>query len=89
MLRYREIYTKMAEGVFAARDKGADVLVGGGDSNSNALDKFFADGSMDILPIFDFVSIHYQGLEAPVLYRSGTSAKIIKAASRYGIQRVG
>ncbi len=68
MLRYREIYTKMAEGVFAARDKGADVLVGGGDSNSNALDKFFADGSMDILPIFDFVSIHYQGLEAPVLY---------------------
>lgn len=68
MLRYREIYTKMAEGVIAARDKGADVLVGGGDSNSNALDKFFADGTMDILPIFDFVSIHYQGLEAPVLY---------------------
>lgn len=28
----------------------------------------FADGTMDMLPIFDFLSIHYQGMEAPVLY---------------------
>ena len=44
MIRYREIYTKMAEAVVECRKEGADVLVGGGDSNSNALDKFFADG---------------------------------------------
>jgi hypothetical protein len=68
MLRYREIYTQMAEAVLEARKEGADVLVGGGDSNSNAWDKFFADGSLDMLPIFDFLSIHYQGMESPVLY---------------------
>ena len=68
MIRYKEIYTKMAEAVIEAREKDIDVLVGGGDSNSNALDKFFADGTMDMLPIFDFLSIHYQGMEAPVLY---------------------
>ncbi|MEI3485528.1 MAG: hypothetical protein V8R12_11655 [Bacteroides faecis] len=65
MIRYNEKYRKMAEGVIDARKEGIDVLVGGGDSNSNALDKFFADGTMDILPIFDFLSIHYQGIEAP------------------------
>ncbi len=68
MPRYREIYTKMAEAVLEAREEGADVLVGGGDSNSNALDKFFGDGTMDMLPVFDFMSIHYQGMESPVLY---------------------
>lgn len=78
MLRYREIYTKMAEGVLEARKQGADVLVGGGDSNSNALDKFFADGTMDMLPIFDFLSIHYQGMEAPVLYPEWNSRKDYK-----------
>lgn len=78
MIRYREIYTKMAEGVLEARQQGADVLVGGGDSNSNALDKFFADGTMDILPIFDFLSIHYQGMEAPVLYPEWNKRKDYK-----------
>ncbi|MDR0547066.1 MAG: hypothetical protein LBG77_05725 [Dysgonamonadaceae bacterium] len=68
MIRYREIYTKMAEAVLEARQSGADVLIGGGDSNSNAWDKFFGDGTMDFLPIFDFLSIHYQGMESPVLY---------------------
>ncbi|MDR3062183.1 MAG: hypothetical protein LBU57_08740 [Dysgonamonadaceae bacterium] len=68
MIRYREIYTKMAEAVTEAKAENIDVLVGGGDSNSNAFDKFFADGSDDILPIFDFISIHYQGMDAPVLY---------------------
>ncbi len=75
MIRYREIYQKMAEGVIDARKENIDVLVGGGDSNSNALDKFFADGTMDILPIFDFLSIHYQGMEAPVLYPEWNSRK--------------
>lgn len=75
MVRYREIYSKMAEAVIEARQEGADVLVGGGDSNSNALDKFFADGTMDILPVFDFLSIHYQGMESPVLYPEWNNRK--------------
>lgn len=68
MIRYREIYTKMAEAVLEARKEKRDVLVGGGDSNSNVLDKFFSDGTQQMLPLFDFLSIHYQGMEAPVLY---------------------
>ncbi|MDR2626612.1 MAG: hypothetical protein LBC40_01090 [Dysgonamonadaceae bacterium] len=68
MIRYREIYTAMAEAVVDARKQGADVLVGGGDSGSNAWDKFFGDGTMTMLPIFDFLSIHYQGMESPVLH---------------------
>lgn len=75
MLRYREIYTKMAEAVLEARKEGIDVLVGGGDSNSNALDKFFSDGTMNMLPIFDFLSIHYQGMESPVLYPEWNNRK--------------
>ena len=68
MLRYREIYTAMANGVLESRKEGADVLIGGCDSNSNAWDKLFSDGSMEFLPIFDFLSIHYQGMESPCLY---------------------
>lgn len=78
MIRYREIYTKMVEGVMEARKENIDVLVGGGDSNSNALDKFFADGTMDMLPMFDFLSIHYQGMEAPVLYSEWNNRKNYK-----------
>jgi hypothetical protein len=68
MLRYREIYREMAAGVLDARKEGASVLVGGTDSHSNAWDKLFADGSMEFLPIFDFCSIHYEGMESPALY---------------------
>ena len=68
MLRYRELYKAMATGVLDARKEGADVLIGGCDSNSNAWDKLFSDGTMDFLPIFDFISIHYQGMESPCLY---------------------
>ncbi|MBO9617404.1 MAG: hypothetical protein J7539_00095 [Niabella sp.] len=75
ILRYREIYTKMAEAVLAARQTGAEVLVGGGDSNSNAWDKLFADGKMTFLPIFDFCSIHYQGIEAPSIYPEWVNRK--------------
>jgi hypothetical protein len=66
--RYREIYLAMAHAVLDARKTGVEVLVGGGDSNSNAWDKLFADGKMDFLPIFDFCSIHYQGIESPSIY---------------------
>lgn len=63
MIRYREIYSKMAEAVFEARDKsGVDVLVGGCSSTANALDKLFCDDSDTFLDKFDFCSIHYQGL---------------------------
>lgn len=75
ILRYREIYTVMAQAVLDARKKGADVLVGGGDSNSNAWDKLFADGKMTFLPIFDFCSIHYQGMESPALYPEWVNRK--------------
>jgi hypothetical protein len=75
MLRYREIYKKMAEGVLDARAKGADVLIGGTDSHSNAFDKLFPDGKMDFLPIFDFCSIHYEGMEAPSIYPQWSNRK--------------
>lgn len=75
MLRYREIYKAMAEGVMEARNEGIDVLIGGCDSNSNAWDKLFSDGTMDMLPVFDFLSIHYQGMESPVLYPEWNNRK--------------
>ncbi|CAN5368927.1 hypothetical protein BH11ARM2_BH11ARM2_29800 [soil metagenome] len=64
MPRYREMYRAMADGVLAARKEGADVLVGGCDSSSNALDKLFPNEDRSFLPVFDFVSLHYQGLNA-------------------------
>lgn len=78
MLRYREIYTAMANGVLEARKKGTDVLIGGCDSNSNAWDKLFSDGSMKFLPVFDFLSIHYQGMESPCLYPQWNNRKDYK-----------
>ncbi|MEI8113297.1 MAG: hypothetical protein WCI54_06690 [Bacteroidia bacterium] len=75
MLRYRELYTAMANGVLEARKEGADVLIGGCDSNSNAWDKLFSDGNNKFLPIFDFLSIHYQGMESPCLYPLWNSRK--------------
>jgi len=75
MLRYRELYTAMANGVLEARKAGADVLIGGCDSNSNAWDKLFCNGNMKFLPIFDFLSIHYQGMESPCLYPQWNNRK--------------
>ena len=75
MVRYRELYTAMANGVLEARKEGADVLIGGCDSNSNAWDKLFSDGSDKFLPIFDFLSIHYQGMESPCLYPQWNNRK--------------
>jgi len=64
ILRYREIYPKMVEGVETAeKEVGVDVLVGGCSSTSNAFDKLFCDGTDTFLPDFDFISIHYQGMQ--------------------------
>ncbi len=70
MLRYREIYTHMAQGVVEARQAdGVKVLIGGACSSSNTRDKLFPDstgGKYDgpFLKWLDFVSIHYQPLAA-------------------------
>lgn len=76
MLRYRDIYTQMAEGVHGAnREAKTDVLVGGGDSSSNAMDKFFSDGTDRFLPDFDFLSVHYQGMASFATYRPWVNRK--------------
>ena len=70
MLRYREIFTAMAHGVEAARKNGADVLLAGADSSSNTMDKFFSDGSGTFLKWLDVCTVHYQGLDTPVLNKA-------------------
>ncbi len=71
MLRYREIFTRMAHGVQAARDQArVQVLLAGADSSSNTFDKFFSDGSGKYLQWLDAVTIHYQGLAAPSTYKA-------------------
>ena len=65
MLRFREIYTHMAQAVLDARkEAGVKVLIGGACSSSNTRDKLFCDGKDTFLPWLDFVSIHYQPLAA-------------------------
>jgi hypothetical protein len=70
MIRYREMYTHMAQGVIEARKSdGVKVLIGGACSSSNTRDKLFSDstdGKYDgpFLKWLDFVSIHYQPLAA-------------------------
>lgn len=74
--RYRELFRRMGEAVFAARkEAGVDVLVGGCDSSANTWDKLFPDGKNSFLPFLDFCSIHYQGLKAPVLYPEWNNRK--------------
>lgn len=64
-LRYREMYTVMAEAVLEARrEAGVKVLIGGACSSANTRDKLFCDGTDRFLPWLDFVSIHYQPLAA-------------------------
>ncbi len=61
MLRYRDLYTAMAEGVESARGKNhSNVLIGGTCSSSNTSDKLFPDGSDTFLKWLDFTSLHYQ-----------------------------
>jgi len=76
MPRYREMYAHLYRGVAQARrDDGARVLVGGCDSSSNAMDKLFADGTNAMLPWFDFLSIHYQGLDSMATVKDWVNRK--------------
>jgi len=70
MLRFREIYRHMAAGVLQARkDAGVQVLLAGCDSSTNTIDKLFPDDSDEFLPLLDAVTIHYQGMASPSIYR--------------------
>jgi len=63
--RYRAIYTRMAQGIEAARhDDGTQVLIGGTCSSMNTDDKLFSDGQDTFLKWLDFTSIHYQPMAA-------------------------
>ena len=65
VLRFRELYTAMAQGVEQARKKrGVQVLIGGACSSMNTDDKLFCDGTDTFLKWLDFTSIHYQPLAA-------------------------
>ena len=76
MLRYRDMYAHMYRGVAQARQNdGARVLVGGCDSSSNAMDKLFSDGTNAMLPMFDFLSIHYQGLDSMATVKDWVNRK--------------
>jgi hypothetical protein len=85
MLRYRDLYARMAQGIVAARrDDGVRVLIGGACSSTNTRDKLFPDGSDKYLKWLDFVSIHYQPLAAdPALDKAWIHRK-----SSYGPVRV-
>ncbi|RPH90814.1 MAG: hypothetical protein EHM72_18705, partial [Calditrichaeota bacterium] len=82
MLRYREIFVKMSEAIVAAsEDAQVEILLGGGSSTSNALDKFFSEGTDDFLELYDFCSIHYQGMQSWAtikkwLYRSSERGRV-------------
>ncbi|NLH97888.1 MAG: hypothetical protein GX446_00155 [Chthonomonadales bacterium] len=77
MIRYRDMYRQMAMGVEdARREDGVQVLIGGACSSTNTRDKFFADGSDELLKWLDFVSIHYQPLAAdPALEKAWLNRK--------------
>ena len=63
-LRYREIYTAMAQGVEQAREEsGVQVLTGGCSSSMNTEDKLFSDGKDTFLKLLDFASSHYQPMD--------------------------
>ena len=65
MLRYRDIYTHMAQGIEEARQEdGVKVLIGGTCSSMNTDDKLFCDGTDTFLKWLDFTSIHYQPMDA-------------------------
>ena len=63
--RYRQAYRAMAAGVLQARKLAhVRVLVGGTDSSQNAIDNLFCGGRNRFLPIFNYCSEHYQGLNS-------------------------
>jgi len=70
MLRFREIYKHMAQGVLKARqDANVQVLLAGCDSSSNTIDKLFPDDTDEFLPLLDVCTIHYQGMASPATYK--------------------
>ena len=73
--RFLELYTAMAHGVEDARANGAQVLIVGCDSSTNTLDKLFADGTDTFLPWLDAVTLHYQGICVPALYKQWLNRK--------------
>ena len=74
--RFREMTIAMDKGVRAARaEAGVEVLQGGADSSSNTLDKLFSDGSDRFTPMFDFVSLHYQGTDPHTNWRAWRDRK--------------
>jgi len=75
LLRFRELYTAMAQGVEEARKTGSQILLAGCDSSTNTLDKLFPDGKDTFLKWFDVCTIHYQGLTAPVLFKAWLNRK--------------
>ena len=82
-IRLREIFTAMANGADQARATGVQINTGGCESSTNTLDKLFADGRDTYLNRLDFISIHYQGLAAPSLFK-----KWINRDSPYGRVKV-
>ena len=74
--RFREMTIAMDKGVRAARaEAGVEVLQGGADSSSNTLDKYFSDGTDRFDPMFDFLSIHYQGTDPHTNWRAWRERK--------------
>ena len=74
--RFREMTIAMDKGVRAARaEAGVQVLQGGADSSSNSLDKYFSDGSDTFTPMFDFLSLHYQGNDPHTNWRAWRDRK--------------
>lgn len=76
-LRYREIFTRMAQGIEEARKENrVAVLIGGACSSMNTDDKLFCDGSDTFLKWLDFTSIHYQPMCAvPALIKDWVNRK--------------
>jgi len=61
MIRFREIFTVMAEAVEEARaEGGVKILLSGCDSSSNTFDKLFCDGKDTFVNRLDAMSVHYQ-----------------------------
>jgi hypothetical protein len=85
MLRYRDLYTRMALGIEDARKKeNVKVLIGGCCSSMNTEDKLFCDGKDTFLKWLDFTSIHYQPMGAfPALIPEWVQRK-----SDYGPTRI-
>lgn len=92
MPRYRDLYTRMAQGTEAARkNAGVQVLVGGACSSMNTEDKLFPQGLDEpFLKWLDFTSIHYQPMcPEPVLIRRFARARAPTVRPASGTPKAG